>query len=292
MTELHQTNFDKVFDVACIITIFCKELSTSRRNYEEIYDFWEMVYMEEGAAVVRIGDTTHYIQAGQLLFYPPGISHQIVDNLNQTCKIGLISFRCSSEAMSSFKNKSFVLKASEKNMLIRLLHNGTAIFKWFESDCVQKGMYAANDTTPAQLFKLKLNFEMFLTCIYTDYQAAVSISDFETARKRHQNKETFNIVKTYLMQNIDRCLTVEEISKGCLIGVSTLKRILREELGCGVIDYFNDLKIEKAAELIRSSSMNVSQIAEKLGFSSQSYFSRLFKKKLEVSPLEYSKSLD
>ncbi len=292
MTEFHQTEIDKIFDVANIITLFRMELPPQEHCNEETYDFWEMLYMEEGVRTIKIGNAHHCLQTGQLLFYPPHIPHQFVDNLDQSCKIGLLSFQCQSEAMSYFKHKIFVLKANEKSLMIKILQQGSSIFKWFESDCVQRGMYAKKDTAPAQLYKLRLNFETFLACLYTDYQPAVRIPEYKTAKKRNQNKEDLDVVKEYLTQNLNRSLAVEQISKECRLSVSTLKRILKEEAGCGVIDYFNDLKIQKAMEFIRNSSMNFTEMSEELGFSSPFYFSRIFKKKLGVSPMEYSKSFD
>ena len=51
--------------------------------------------------------------------------------------------------------------------------------------------------------------------------------------------------------------------------------------------YINQRKIAKAKELMLYSEMNVSEIAESLGFQSIHYFSRLFKKVAGIAPTEY-----
>jgi AraC-like DNA-binding protein len=72
---------------------------------------------------------------------------------------------------------------------------------------------------------------------------------------------------------------------------SGLKKIFSTDADCGVIDFFNNMKIEKAKEYIREDEKNFTQISDELGFTSIHYFSRLFKKKTGMTPSAYKKSL-
>ncbi len=57
------------------------------------------------------------------------------------------------------------------------------------------------------------------------------------------------------------------------------------------MEYFNNMKIEKAKELIRNGIMNFTEIAYFLSYSSLPYFSKRFKKTTGMSPLEYASSV-
>ena len=57
------------------------------------------------------------------------------------------------------------------------------------------------------------------------------------------------------------------------------------------MDYFANLKIDAAKEMIRMSDMNFTQIAEELGYASIHYFSRQFKKRTAMTPTEYAYSI-
>ena len=92
-------------------------------------------------------------------------------------------------------------------------------------------------------------------------------------------------------QNIKKSLTVSQIAKHFLLSESGLKKIFSKDVGCGVTDFFNNMKIEKAKEYIREDSMNFTQIADELGFGSIHYFSRLFKKKTGMTLTEYRSSV-
>ena len=51
-----------------------------------------------------------------------------------------------------------------------------------------------------------------------------------------------------------------------------------QKTGLGIIEYFSNMKIESAKEMIRTGHMNFTQISEQLGYASIHYFSRQFKK--------------
>ncbi len=55
--------------------------------------------------------------------------------------------------------------------------------------------------------------------------------------------------------------------------------------------YINQLKLTKSKELLRESTLSISEISEMLGFSSIHYFSKKFKSYFGICPSEYSKSI-
>ena len=54
-------------------------------------------------------------------------------------------------------------------------------------------------------------------------------------------------------------------------------------------EFVNLVRIEQAVKLVKEENFSFSEVAYKVGFSSQSYFTRCFKKVYEVSPKEYFK---
>ena len=60
-----------------------------------------------------------------------------------------------------------------------------------------------------------------------------------------------------------------------------------EETSKSPIDFFIHLKMEEACRLLRLTTRRISDIANELGYKDQYYFSRLFKKKIGVSPRNY-----
>ena len=76
-----------------------------------------------------------------------------------------------------------------------------------------------------------------------------------------------------------------------MIGRSQLQKLFQQKTGLGIIEYFSNMKIETAKEMIRTGHMNFTQISEQLGYTSIHYFSRQFKKITDMTPSEYASSI-
>ncbi|MDR8389542.1 AraC family transcriptional regulator [Aliifodinibius sp. S!AR15-10] len=110
---------------------------------------------------------------------------------------------------------------------------------------------------------------------------------------RHQSNET-NIVDTainYMKENLDRSISVDELAEHLNYSSSYLYSLFKEETGYSPIHYFNHLKIQKACQYLSFTNMSIKEISYELGFNDPFYFSRLFKKLMELSPTEYREEL-
>lgn len=85
--------------------------------------------------------------------------------------------------------------------------------------------------------------------------------------------------------------SVEDLASKMGVSRIQLYRKVKAIMGINISDHINNIKLEKAAELLKLNEMNISEIAYALGFSSPNYFSTAFKNKFGVSPKEYKTSL-
>jgi AraC-like DNA-binding protein len=81
--------------------------------------------------------------------------------------------------------------------------------------------------------------------------------------------------------------SVEDLADKLGVSRVQLYRKVKAIIGINISDHINNVKLEKAAELLKSNNMNISEIAYSLGFSSPNYFSTAFKNKFGISPKEY-----
>jgi YesN/AraC family two-component response regulator len=67
---------------------------------------------------------------------------------------------------------------------------------------------------------------------------------------------------------------------------------MKQEIGLTFLDYVTELRINKAKEVLDdvASNIKISNLAIKVGYKNQYYFSRVFKNKVGLSPLEYKNS--
>lgn len=91
----------------------------------------------------------------------------------------------------------------------------------------------------------------------------------------------------YINENLDKDLTIQNISKNTNISKSVLYRYFHRFFNCTVSQYINKKRIDKAIDLLTKSDLSIEEIAQQIGFSSGSYFSKTFKKEKGLSPLKY-----
>lgn len=112
-----------------------------------------------------------------------------------------------------------------------------------------------------------------------------------SAQQHHLPTQEESLHKTveFMHLNIDQHLTIKELAAIAGMSIGYYGTLFRERYGSTPIDYFNQLKIQSACELLTSNKMTVNEVSEQLGFSRPTYFSRLFKKTEGVSPRDYLK---
>lgn len=85
-------------------------------------------------------------------------------------------------------------------------------------------------------------------------------------------------------------LSVDDIYKGLGISKIQLYRKTKALLGFNVNDYILSVRLQKAKYLLINEDHSISEIAYKVGFSSQAYFSTVFKSKFSITPSEFKES--
>jgi AraC-like DNA-binding protein len=117
----------------------------------------------------------------------------------------------------------------------------------------------------------------------------------QTERKEYHTTQSFisdqdnrlTYIIKYIRENLDKSLTVEELSRKAYMSESHFHRVFKNELGISPIDYINEERINLATKLLKDTQKKIKEIYMECGFNSMSYFNRVFKHKKKVSPKEY-----
>ena len=94
-------------------------------------------------------------------------------------------------------------------------------------------------------------------------------------------------VANYIQHHLSEPITVEDIAKNLYLSRPYLSRKFIEETGESLTDFILKEKTEEAKRLLRYSDKSLTAISSYLGFSSQSHFSRVFRKYASCAPGEY-----
>lgn len=91
----------------------------------------------------------------------------------------------------------------------------------------------------------------------------------------------------YIEQNYTKNFSIADLAAVCFVSESRLHHIFTDKLGSTPIKYRNQLRIERAAHDLRSTTLPIETISEKHGFNSSTYFREIFKEYTGLTPKEY-----
>jgi len=95
----------------------------------------------------------------------------------------------------------------------------------------------------------------------------------------------------YIRDHLSEPLTIAELSEKACMSESHFYRTFKIELGISPVDFINNERIKLATSMLHDPERRVKDIYLDCGFNSVSYFTRLFKRKKQLSPREYQQRL-
>ena len=91
----------------------------------------------------------------------------------------------------------------------------------------------------------------------------------------------------YIRENLHESITIEQLCSATHLSTSVLYKKFRSHFGCTVNDYINTRRVEEALGLLEKTDLSIEEISERIGFTSASYFSRIFKQKIGMPPMRF-----
>lgn len=93
--------------------------------------------------------------------------------------------------------------------------------------------------------------------------------------------------RSYILKNIDQQIKTEDLASELALSVRQLQRIFQNELNTTPKAFVITVKLEVAAEMLKVPGKNITEVAYSIGFTDPSYFARVFKKYLDLSPSDF-----
>ena len=97
--------------------------------------------------------------------------------------------------------------------------------------------------------------------------------------------------RRYMEAHLDEPLTISTLSRRACLSATTFKAGFRRLYGLPVHTWLRQRRMERAAELLRSSSLSVLGVAQSVGYSSASQFTAAFRRQYGVTPFQYRKNV-
>lgn len=133
-------------------------------------------------------------------------------------------------------------------------------------------------------------------CRSTDILKAVKKAAFDMGRNKSTPGSSTgnNFVDEaihYMERHYHEDVTLTAVAEVIGITPSYLSTLFGRTVGCGFADYLNNIRIQRACDYFVDNSLKTYEVAYKVGFKDEKYFSSVFKKIKGLNPSDYRKSL-
>lgn len=243
----------------------------------EAHDFWEFFYVIKGQISISADERMFNLSENEIIFHKPMEFHKFTVE-SETALIFVMTFSIDGEYGERLKNAVLHLNPRQKKRLfeiIELLREASEKITSF------KGFSEVFSQTPDFSQLLCCHTEIFLLSLTGNENMVISENETDEAIIYR------NAIRT-MENHINEWINVPQIACQCNTSVSTLKKLFSRFLGMGIHKFFLKMKINHAILMLKSGK-SVSETANELGFSSQNYFSMVFKRETGVSPTYYKK---
>jgi AraC-like DNA-binding protein len=127
------------------------------------------------------------------------------------------------------------------------------------------------------------------SCLVIQLLGLVYASALLSEKSKSRQEQVIRAIRYKIHQNWADNVDMEKLASEQNVSYVWFRKAFKDIMGTSPGQYHLNLKIEKAAQMLKETNLLVSEVAYKTGFESEFYFSRIFKKKMNVKPSDYRK---
>ncbi|WP_010136439.1 helix-turn-helix domain-containing protein [Ochrovirga pacifica] len=260
-------------------------------NYQNVMSpFFRLYYVTDGEAKVFHHQQEYVLKPGFMYLIPSfTYSHYRCDK--QMTQYYISATEISASGLSIFSKLNFIYetKADAISLIYfkRILElNPNRSYTNDDPKVYDNETGLVSFKTENQRLSQSAYFETsgLLKCILSKF--IVRYQNDVSSKKKNAK---MNKIQDYININLHTEMTVMELASSLNLNVDYFSRLFYKTFGIRPNEYIQKKRVERAQLLLVATQNDLQEIADQVGFSNVSYFSRVFKKLTQKTPLQYRK---
>lgn len=284
--DMNPYSENKIFFIRKYNETYCGR-ALHRHNYIQIN------YIISGSGYHCINNNRFEVKKGDIFIIPPYVPHNILADENKYLEIFEFEF-----------TTDFILSGKEYKEDIK---------SYLDFAYLEPFMVVEEEVKPYFNLseKLRIEVEDILNEVLKEYEEkntgyiliakalllkllVITGRAFSGAIKNTETEKIINKYKTvvldsveYINENFDKNISLNEIASSINYSKSHFSYLFKAVMGHTFVEYLNNLRIEKAIELLRNTNKNITDISHQVGFNSIANFNKKFKDYTGQTPRKF-----
>ena len=246
----------------------------------------EIVEVTSGAVMVQIGTELVAAGEGDFLYVPPSMTFRVDAATDFAAVRGMVFDMSIIEAnLENFDSEVFYMFYVQSRKKITIFGTDHPVHSTLKR-YMQESYDEYSEKEICYNLPIRANIYHMMTALLRYYCGTKN----ELDRMIYHNVLRLRPVITYIDEHFREKIYIEELSDMINVSPDYFTKMFKESIGKTPIDYINGMRVNSAMELLCSTDMAMSDIADSIGFCNPNYFHKIFKQYMDVSPLAYRKS--
>lgn len=246
----------------------------------------EIVEVTSGTVTVQIGTELVAAEAGDFLYIPPTMIFR-VDAATDTASVrGMIFDVSIIEAnLENFDSEIFYMfdvQSRKKITIFGKEHPVHPTLKKFMQDSYDE--YSEKEI--CYNLPIRANIYHIMTALLRYYCGTKD----ELDRMIYHNVLRLRPAISYIDEHYKEKIYIDDLAEMVTVSADYFTKMFKESIGKTPIDYINGMRVNTAMDLLCTTEMSMTEIADSIGFCNPNYFHKIFKQYMLTSPLTYKKS--
>jgi len=246
----------------------------------------QLIYYIKGSGKEIIEKKEYEVFPGTIFLIPGNKKHSFIPSKGTSAEIFTLRFEIVKNVIVNLKKD----KMSSLKILKFLYSKTPNIWKTSNErkNQIDTLINKINDTLREKEFGYLIALNGYILLLLKEF--LISMIEKKRNMELSMRDRFFIDITNYLKENFDKKITSKELASVFRISQNYLQKIVKSYTGYSFTRYFNEIKIDYAKKMLKETTLEIKEIAGKVGIFDINYFSRLFKKIEGLPPSKYRKS--
>ncbi len=260
---------------SCGFLYFRSRHSETFRMEMGVWNFHKICWIEAGSGVLQYTDKEVPFSQGDILFIAPNVKHRFIDNKGMPSTLSMVCYD-ESKIPAQFLQLHNSLINSAKSLTLFDPWRRTYLHEHFKKNMIEQS-------------RKSTGYEELITAGFVQLLVFL-LRATEQKQSSSSNEKLIEGLTDYLRANFIKDNAIEDLAAMCRMSSRSLSRHFKDYTGTTIVKFITELRINYACERLNE-TRQISFSAFDAGFNDLSFFYRVFKKYIGMTPKSYIKDL-